>query len=218
LSHLTRAERARRDLAQFLESNEAARTFNQKQRILLIASAFDPQTLSAVAWLISNNVAISCIAIQPVFIGEDGFLQIERILPPSKLDDFYVELAAAGPQPAIVAKRIRRKSDSARTTLPRMDKLFEWGIIVPGDALRIKNYPDSAAEAIDAKNVRTNGRTLSYMSWGKAVTGWASINVYEWTILERAGRTLDELRAEKMDELQAEKLAEIAAETEFGEV
>ncbi len=207
LGQLTPSERARRDLAQFLESNKATRTFNQKQRILLIASAFDDQTLSAVAWLISNDVDISCVTIQPVFIGQDGFLQIERVLPPPKLDEFYVDLVAAGPMPVTAAKRVRQKSGGDRVYLPRMDKLFEWGIVVPNDTLSIRNYPDSTATAVDIKNVHYRGRTISYMNWGKEVTGWSSINIYEWATLERVGRTLDELRAEKMAAIAAESVA-----------
>src|SRR3712207_8389409 len=42
-------EKASRILNDFLEKNNALKTFNSKQRIILIASSFDKQTLSAAA-------------------------------------------------------------------------------------------------------------------------------------------------------------------------
>ena len=36
------------------------------------------------------------------------------------------------------------------------------------------------------------------------MTGWSSINVYEWAIPHNGTKTLHELRQEKMDELAAE--------------
>ena len=85
LGPLTPTEKARRDLHQFLVRNDALKTFNRIQRILLVASGFDEQTLSAVAWLIANGVDISCITMTPVHIGHDSYLQIEKVLPLGKL-------------------------------------------------------------------------------------------------------------------------------------
>lgn len=39
---------------------------------------------------------------------------------------------------------------------------------------------------------------MAINEWAKLVTGWKSVNIYESVIVERAGRTLDELRREYM--------------------
>ena len=199
LGGLTPTEKARRELKHFLESNEAAKTFNSKQRIILIASNFDKQTLSAVAWLIANNVDISCFTITPAFVGEQGFLNIDRILPPSQIDDFYIGLAGIS-----TSTKVETASKSAikRTSLPRMNKLFEWNIIKSGDKLKIKNFDNSEAEIIDENNVKFNDKKITYNNWGQKVTGWSSINIYEWAVLISSDKTLHELRAAKMEELQ----------------
>jgi hypothetical protein len=201
LGDLTPSEKARRELNKFLSSNDALKTFNKKQRIILIASSFDEQTLSAVAWLISNGVDAICLNITPVFIGEQGFLSIEKILPPAQLDDFYVGLAGGGS--TIKGEIISTDSAITRTFLPRMDKLFDWQIIKAGEILEIKTFDSSEAIIIDPTLVRFNGEEISYNNWGKKVTGWSSINIYEWAMLSSIKKTLHELRMEKMAELEA---------------
>jgi hypothetical protein len=62
---LTSSEQARRMINEFLTDNDAMRNFNKKQRIILVASQFDEQTLSACAWLINNHVDITCITVEP---------------------------------------------------------------------------------------------------------------------------------------------------------
>ncbi|MEG4022755.1 hypothetical protein [Microcoleus sp. S13C4] len=201
LGDLTPSEKARRELNKFLSSNDALKTFNKKQRIILIASSFDEQTLSAVAWLIANGVDASCLKITPVFIGEQGFLRIEKILPPAQLDDFYVGLA--GECSTIKEEIISTDSGFNRTWLPRMDQLFEWELIKAGDSIEIKEFESSEAIIIDDTFVRFNGEEISYNNWGKKVTGWSSISIYEWAMLSSTNRTLHELRKEKMAELEA---------------
>src|SRR3712207_97010 len=127
-------EKASRILNDFLEKNNALKTFNSKQRIILIASSFDKQTLSAAAWLIGNNVDISCFELSPMKIEDNYFIDINRILPPPALEDFYVEVEDKK-RPTYTVKR-----DTAitRTALPGMDKLFKWGIIKSGDVVVIK--------------------------------------------------------------------------------
>jgi len=201
LGDLTPSEKARRELNKFLSSNDALKTFNKKQRILLIASSFDEQTLSAVAWLISNGVDVICLNITPVFIGEQGFLSIDKILPPAQLDNFYVSLAEVGSP--IEGDIISTAPAFNRTWLPRMDELFEWQLIKAGDSLEIKDFESSEAIIVDETFVRFNGEKISYNNWGKKVTGWSSINIYEWAVLSSTKRTLHELRKEKMAELEA---------------
>jgi hypothetical protein len=137
----------------------------------------------------------------PVFIGEQGFLSIDKILPPAQLDDFYVGLAGVGSP--IEGDIISTASAFNRTWLPRMDKLFEWQLIKSGDSLEIKYFESSEAIIIDQDFVRFNGEEVSYNNWGKKVTEWSSINIYEGAVLSSTKRTLHELRKEKMAELEA---------------
>lgn len=201
LGDLTPNEKARRELNQFLVNNDALKTFNSKQRIILIASAFDDQTLSAVAWLISNNVDISCFTITPLQIGNQSFLDIIKVLPPEQLDRFYVNIASK--TSFIKQGSVKVTQDKIkRTTLPRMNKLFEWNILKAGDALKIKNFDQSEAEVVDSNNVRFQNETIPYNTWGQRVTGWSTINIYDWAIATGQDKTLAQLRAEKMAEME----------------
>ncbi len=188
LGELTAYEKATRILNDFLEKNNAAKTFK------LIASSFDNQTLSAVAWLIANNVDISCFELSPLKIGDNYFIDINRILPPPALEDFYVEVYDKK-RPVYSEKR---NTPITRSYLPRMDKLFEWGVIKAGDTVVIKNFENSEATVIDTKNVEYNGQKLTFNQWGEKVTGWSALSVYEWTIVKGSEKTLHEIRNEKL--------------------
>lgn len=112
----------------------------------------------------------------------------------------------------VVTKGTRRSAtiphpmtDSKREYLPRMDKLFEWGILKSGDNLSIKNKEGSTATVIDENNVFFDGRKMRYNDWGKAVTGNKAIRIYTEAIHDRLGKTLDELRSEKIAEIEVGK-------------
>lgn len=192
---LTYPELGKRIVTDFLQKNNAVRTFNQKQRIILLASDFDDQTLSAVAWLISNGLEIAAFRITPKRFQEQIFFEASRILPPEDIEDFYVDIAS--PQHSDVATP---RGNRTRTNLPRMKKLMEWGIVDPGDILVIVNQDDSEAEVIDHKRVKYKGKEMSFNEWGSRVTGWSSICIYDWAKHKEATETLSELRKQKMDE------------------
>lgn len=194
LGDLTAYEKATRILNDFLEKNNAVKTFNSKQRIILIASSFDSQTLSAVAWLIANNVDISCFELSPLRIGDNYFIDINRILPLPTLEDFYVEIDDK--KRAVYSEK--RNTSITRAYLPRMDKLFEWGVIKAGDVVVIKNFENSEAIVIDIKTVEYNGQKLTFNQWGEKITGWSALSVYEWIIVKGSEKTLHEIRKEKL--------------------
>lgn len=196
IGSLTPNEMGNRKLDSFLAENGATNNFNQKQRIILIASEFDEQTLSAVSWLIANNVDISCYKIVPVKINGSIYLNIERILPVAKLSDFYVDIMekAEGIKAITSAKKIQR------TYLPRMEKLFEWGIIKAGDTVHIKNIQGEEAEVIDSTFVKYKDQKMRFNQWAQEVTGWSSICIYEWVIIKGQSETLDQLRKKRMKE------------------
>ncbi|HCL4447780.1 TPA: hypothetical protein N2D04_003841 [Clostridium botulinum] len=200
LGELTAYEKASRILNDFLEKNNAIKTFNSKQRIILIASCFDKQTLSAAAWLIANDVDISCFELSPMKIEDNYFIDINRILPPPALEDFYVEVDDKKRS----TYKVKRDVSINRTTLPGMDKLFEWGIIKAGDAVVIKNRDNSEAIVIDSKYVDFKGEKLTFNKWGQKVTGWSSIRIYDWVLIKGKDKTLHEMRQEKMLSLENE--------------
>lgn len=198
LGDLTAYEKASRILNDFLEKNNALKTFNSKQRIILIASSFDKQTLSAAAWLIANNVDISCFELSPMKIEDNYFIDINRILPPLALEDFYIEVDDKK-RPTYITKSA---TPITRNTFPGMDKLFEWGIIKAGDAVLIKNRDNSEATVIDSKYVDFKGEKLTFNKWGQKVTGWSSIRIYDWVLIKGKDKTLHEMRQEKMLSLE----------------
>jgi len=92
IGELTSYELGIRKLNDFLLVNEAEKLFNSKQRIILVASDFDEQTLSAVSWLNANNVDMSCYRLTPYKINEDVYFYVEKILPVPNHDDYFVNL------------------------------------------------------------------------------------------------------------------------------
>lgn len=199
---LTADEMASRRLKTFLEANNAGQTFNQRQRIALIASGFDRQTLSACAWLARNGVDISCIKVRPVRYGEQMYLELETLVPVPKEEDLFVQLAIPGERAARSARGAGGEMEAtARQSLPRMAKLLEWAIVKVGDAVYIKDRPESIATIIDAQTVSYKGEKLRFNAWGQRVTTWSAINIYEWTVHQATGKTLDALRQVKLDQL-----------------
>ncbi|RXI44636.1 hypothetical protein DP145_09535 [Clostridium tetani] len=190
LGELTAYEKASRILNDFLEKNNAAKIFNSKQRIILIASSFDKQTLSAAAWLIANDVDISCFELSPMKIEDNYFIDINRILPPPALEDFYVEVDDKKRS----TYKVKRDAPINRTTFPGMDKLFEWGIIKSGNVVVIKNRDNSEATVIDSKYVDFKDKKLTFNKWGQKVTGWSSIRIYDWVLIKGNDKTLHEMR------------------------
>jgi hypothetical protein len=207
LKELTPEEFGRRKVKEFLKKNEAENTFNGDQRIMLVASDFDEQTLSATAWMSKNGIYISCIRIQPkahsnnqkestTNSNEDTtpslFLEITRLIPPRKVEDFFVSF----PDPDTIGPVLR--TGPKKRSLPRMAELMDWGILKAGDTLKIKDRDGSEADVIDEKYVKFKGEKLSYNDWGKKVTGWSTIGIYDWAM--KGADTLAKLREDKMRE------------------
>lgn len=193
---LTSSELASRLLAKFLQDNQAQGTLNRYQRIMLVASAFDPQTLSACAWLAQNAIDIRCITIAPIEYNQQQFFKIEQVIPPPALADFFVEVA----QSTTVGTPIISGSQP-KQALPRMAKLFEWRLISSGDHLYIRDNETLYATIVNHTHVEYQGQMMKYNEWGQSVTGWSAINIYEWSVHALSNKTLDILRREKLEEL-----------------
>ena len=200
LGELTPEEMARRKIDEFLKANGAMNSFNERQRIVLVSSSFDERTLSAVAWMKANGIDISCVSLNPVRSAGQTFLRAEMLIPARKIEDYYIPIRD-GASGSVVTRGPQRLQ--ARTALPRMPKLMEWGIIQKDMELTIKNHEDSTAFVQDAKTVRFKDEEMSFNEWGQKVTGWSAICIYDWATTKE-GKTLSELRAQRMEEEEEE--------------
>jgi hypothetical protein len=194
VGELTYFEKGIRILNEFLEDNEVKNNFNEKQRIILIASDFDEQTLSAVAWLNSNNVDISCFKFIPYKINNEKFLQIEKVLPTTNYEDYYVDIIGG-----IRETKIRKSKSQTRRSLPKIKDMLEWGVVKEGDKLKAKDR-DSEVELLKNGNVVYNGMEMTIQSWLKDIFDWASVETYKFTIHKETGKSLKEIRKEYMEE------------------
>lgn len=89
----------------------------------------------------------------------------------------------------------------SRRYLPRLPQMIEWGVVVPmEDKLYVQGHQDQPALLLDAYRVAFNGEPMPINDWAKSMYGWTSINVYESVIVEREGKSLDDLRQAYMTE------------------
>ncbi|KOF09266.1 hypothetical protein AC739_15595 [Planococcus glaciei] len=196
---LTSSELATRILNDFLAINNVIDQFNKKQKIVLVASDFDEQTLSAVAWLNDSGVDISCFKLTPYKIQDSLVFNITKILPLNEYTDYYVNFLDKN----IPAKK--QKTGLTKRVLPKIDAMLEWGVVKPGDTIRAK---DRTEKAILLENglVDYNGETLSMQKWLKGLYGWSSIQTYVFAVREETGETLAEIRSKYMEELSQNKI------------
>lgn len=192
ISELTSYELGIRKLNEFLERNGAVSSFNNKQRIILVASEFDDQTLSAVAWLNSNNVDISCFRLVPYKINSDIYINAEKLLPVTDHDDYYINFLDKS-FPAV----IKTKKDITRRSLPKIDAMLTWGVVREGDTIVAKGKGDEAI-LLSNGNVNVDGQELSMQTWLKELFGWSSVQTYVFAIHKESGKTLSQIREDYM--------------------
>ncbi len=194
LGELTSYELGIRKLNDFLRVNEAEKSFNKKQKIILVASDYDEQTLSAVAWLNSNNVDMSCYKLTPYKLNEDVYLNTEKLLPVTNYNDYYVNLMDKS-LPAIVKKN----KDTTRRSLPKIDMMLEWGVVKEGDIISAKGRGYEGTLLANG-NVMVDGEEKSMQAWLKEIYGWSSIQTYVFAVHKESGRTLSQIREEYMEQ------------------
>lgn len=191
LGELTSYELGIRKINDFLKANESQGNFNKKQRIILVASDFDEQTLSAVAWLNSNSVDMSCFRLSPFKLGESVCIKTEKLLPVAEYDEYYVNLLDKS-SPILAKKGVRR-------SLPKIDAMLEWGVVKAGDTIIAKGRGDEGTLLANG-NVLVNGVEQSMQSWLKEVFGWSSVQTYAFAIHKESGKLLTDLRQEYMEQ------------------
>lgn len=201
IGELTTFELGIRKLNEFLEENQAGNDFNKKQKIILAASDYDDQTLSAVAWLNNNGVDMYCFKLIPFKVNDQIIINAEKVLPVADYDDYYVNLLDK------TLPGTQKRKAYTRRSLPKIDAMLDWGIVKPGDIIMAKNGR-SEAELLENGNVLlSDGRELSMQMWLKEIYGWASIETYAFAVDKESGKTLKEIRKEYMDK-QALKVIE----------
>ena len=199
LGELTSYELGIRKLNEFLKINDAEKNFNKKQRIVLVASDFDEQTLSAVAWLDSNNVDISCYRLTPYELKEEIYFNIEKLLPTSDYNDYYVNLMDKSD-----LVKGTKTTKTKRRSLPKIDAMLEWGVVKEGDIIVAKNKEDEVT-LLSNGHVSVDGEEKSIQSWLKEIFGWSSVQTYAFTVHKETGKTLSEIRKEYMENKETAK-------------
>ncbi|MCS7464511.1 hypothetical protein N0M98_30900 [Paenibacillus doosanensis] len=197
LGELTSYELGLRKLNEFLKVNGAEASFNKKQKIILVASGYDDQTLSAVAWLNSNGVDMSCYKLTPYTINHELLITAEKLLPLANYDDYYVNLIERTPS------RIKLTKDIKRRSLPKIDEMLQWGVVKEGDIIVAKGRDDEAT-LLNNGNVRVDGKEKSLLAWLKEVFGWSNIATYDFSVLKESGKTLYQIREEYMNKQTSE--------------
>ena len=187
---ISSSEIAEEELNKFFIKNNIS-SFNEKQRIILVASEFDKQTLSAVAWLNKSKVDISCYQICPYKIENNILLDMKKVLPTVSHEDFYVDIISTNS----ITKNIRE--NITRRTLPKIDTLLKWHIVEPGDVLVAKDTSEEAVLNEDGQ-VKVGNKIMSLQQWLKGVYGWSSVQTYAFAIVKKNGKTLSYLRDEYM--------------------
>lgn len=200
LGELTSFELGIRKLNEFLQINDAQKNFNEKQRIILAASDFDEQTLSAVAWLNSNNVDMSCYRLTPYKLNEDLFFYVEKLLPVTNYDDYYVNLM----DKSLIATASGEKK-IIRRSLPKIDLMLEWGVVKEGDIIVAKGRDDEG-RLLSNGNVMVNGEEKSMQAWLKEIYGWSSVQTYVFAVHKETGKTLSQIREEYMTQKETKNI------------
>lgn len=198
---LTSYELGIRKLNEFLIENDSEKNFNQNQRIILAASDYDEQTLSAVAWLNKNQVDICCYKLKPYKIKEDIFINAEKILPVTDYSEYYVDLMG------VKTKGATKVSGAKKRVLPKINDMLEWGVVKPGDIIVPKGR-DGEGVLLSNGNVKVNSKEVSMQIWLKEVYGWSSVQTYNFAVHKESGKTLAEIREEYMNK----QVAEVAGE------
>ncbi|PYZ96406.1 hypothetical protein CR205_11825 [Alteribacter lacisalsi] len=199
---LTYSELGARKLTEFLVENGSEQTFNLKQRIMLVASDFDEQTLSAVAWLNSNGVEISCLKLIPYQIDGSTYIYVDKLLPIMDYGDYYVNISVKSGGLQLPTSK---KKDISRRSLPKIDKLLEWGAVHDGDILKARGREEEGVLLPNGK-IRSNGEEVSLQSWLQGIFGWSSVQTYHFTIHKESGKSLGEIRAAFMEQLEKESI------------
>ena len=170
---LTTEEIAKRKLDEFIQINGIT-AFNAHQKIILVASEFDAQTLSAVAWLNSNQV------------------DMKKLLP---VENYYVNINKS--------KELERgRRTVSRRQLPKIEEMMTWEDGVREHDIIVAKGTDKEAVLLANGQVQAPEGIMSLQKWLKMIYGWSSVQTYAFAVLKRERKTLEEIRALHMKKEQ----------------
>jgi len=202
------SEWARKKLTDFMASNKIEpRRLNHAQKIVLIGASFDDDTKSAAAWMAENGLPMRVIEVRPRRLGEHYFLEIEQVIPPASNQDFYVDVTA--PRTARSAEAGAKDQRQKRASRPRVPALFDAGYLKAGQRVWFKSQPDKKATLTENRKVEFEGEEMSLLAFGKKLSGWGAVNVYDWMVHEPTGKLIGELREQLEADLEAQERAAV---------
>lgn len=101
------------------------------------------------------------------------------------------------PSTNINVLELNKNNKKIEESLPKMDKLLEYGIVKKGDKLYITTDPEeSVSTLIDEKHVNFKGEKMTLNEWGCKITGWKSIRIYAYAAVVGEIETLQQKRIE----------------------
>lgn len=168
-------------MTEFLRENGVGSNFNKNQKIILVASDYDEQTLAAVAWLNSNNVDISCFKMTPYKINDEVFINIEKVLPLNTYKDYYVNFLESP------LKSSTQKKGITRRALPKIGEMLEWGVVDSGDTIVAKGRDDEGTLLVNG-NVEVNGEEISMQKWLRSFLAGLVFRLTCLLFIKRLGR------------------------------
>jgi hypothetical protein len=188
------------NILEFLKNHGTFNDFNADQRIILVASSFDPSVLSASAWLLTKGLDISCFEIAPQLIegenGNDYLLEIKKLLPLGTDGDYISEIIGNENKRPI----IRNNTNGTRKTFPKLIHMIEVGLVTEGEEIFYRNKENESKAIIHRGNdVEFNGKIISLNTWAKQFPASGKVNAYEYAIVKEKNKTLAELRLEGYD-------------------
>ncbi len=87
------------------------------------------------------------------------------------------------------------KEDKSFNKPPRMKQLIEDGLIKIGDKIYLTmNKEGSMAELTSASTVLYKGEQITLNKWGQKISGWKSIRIYSYLVIDGENQTLQEKR------------------------
>jgi len=87
-----------------------------------------------------------------------------------------------------------QSKETSKYKKPQVRELISMGKILIGDRLYLKKHPDKVAILVDSNTVSYQDRQIPINKWAQEIMGYSSINIYAYVILEKTGKTLNNLR------------------------
>lgn len=67
---------------------------NAGQRIIIVGKEIDKRILSVCAWLYENKIDVKCLAIKPFQLDNQILVDVNQLLPPYRLEDYFISKKA----------------------------------------------------------------------------------------------------------------------------